>query len=237
MTENWSWDRHEQMCRKLFEVLDWRALGALYFHADGEARWQALLPRVLLLGTDLARAVAKRLPPTGRSLYAGAGIAELPVVLAERFVRGRRVDAVNLRGRECELIGDGLQRCGLRHLFRYEQGDAMAVAAARPGYDHLGCISLFTDPESWPQLSGVAYGRLPPVQLDLERFAAERERARALAAALFAGLQRPGWITTTVEEAPWFAEQAQRHGASVVADAATLPTAVVGDPVGLLAVT
>lgn len=232
----WSWDRCEATTQKLFEALDWRALGAIYFHDDGEARWQELLPRVLTLGNDWARALLKRVPPTGRSLYVGAGIAELPVLLAERFVRSRDVVALNLRQRECELIQAGLARCGLmpRDL-AIVPGDA--ATAARPGaFDHLGCVSVLTDPKTWPLVSGVAYGRIPPVQLDVEAFVAERERARGFAATLFAALQRPAWITTSVEEAPWFLEQATRHGAALAVDGASIATAVVGDAVGFLRV-
>lgn len=235
MSGGWSWARCEETAERLLAALDWRALGALYFHDDGEARWQQLLPRVLQCGLDQARALLRRVPATGRSLYVGAGVAELPALLAERLVRGRAVVATNLRARECELLTAGLQRCGLRHELAFEAIDA-AAAAPRAPYDHLGCVSVFTDPAAWPLLSAVAYGRIAPVQLDVERFAHERERARALATAVFAGLQRPGWITTSVDEVAWFLDQGQRAGVPVEPDGDTVPTAVVGDAVGFLRV-
>lgn len=233
MSGGWSWARCEATAERLLSALDWRALGAIYFHDDGEARWQQLLPRVLTCGFEQARALLRRVPPGGRSLYVGAGVAELPVLLAERLVRGRAVVATNLRARECELLTDGLSSCGLRHELAFEAIDA-AAAAPRAPYDHLGCVAVFTDPEAWPLLSGVAYGRIAPVQLDVERFAHERERARGLAATLFAGLQRPGWITTSVDEVAWFLEQGQRAGVAVAADGDTVPSAVVGDAIGFL---
>jgi hypothetical protein len=118
---------------------------------------------------------------------------------------------------------------------RFEERDAGEVAAAG-GYDHLGCVSLFTDPETWPLLSDVTYGRVPPVQIDVERFSAERGQARRLAERLFAGLRRPGWITTSAEEVAWFLEQAEAAGANCEADDELLETAVVGDPVGFVRV-
>ena len=114
----------------------------------------------------------------------------------------------------------------------------MADARTADGgpFDHLGCISVFTDPELWPVMSDVAYGRVAPVQLDVERFTTERAHARELARDLFARLVRPGLITTTFEEVSWFLEQAQAHGTTIDAGDELIEAAVVGDPVGFLAV-
>jgi hypothetical protein len=236
MSGDWSWDRCEQVAARVLERLDWRALGRVYFHGDGEARWQALRPRVLELGMVWARALLRRLPQKGRSLHVGAGVAELPVLLCERLLRGRDVVAVNRRARECEAIAAALQRCGLQRELSVRQADA-AAAAASGSFDHLGCVSLFTDPESWPLCSAVAYGRIAPVQLDVAAFAAERDRARALAAALCGALERPAWITTSVEEVAWFLDAAAASGRPIEADDETVATAVVGDPIGFLRAT
>lgn len=230
-----SWQRCRELATRVLEGLDWRALGDLYFHEQGQDQWRARLPQVLELGMEWAQALLRRLGADGASLHVGAGVAELPVLLAERLVRGRRVRAVNRRAAECELLEAGLRRAGLTGVLRFQPIDAAAAAAAGD-YDHLGCVSLFTDPETWPVLSGVTYGRIAPVQLDLERFAAEREAARALARALFRGLVRPGFISTTAEEVAWFLEQAAAAGVAVVAGEESIPTAVVGDPIGFLRV-
>jgi hypothetical protein len=74
MSELWSWDRCEETLHKLFEALDWEALGKIYFHEDGEEHWEELRPRVIPLGLDWARALLQRVPEGGVSLYAGAGI-------------------------------------------------------------------------------------------------------------------------------------------------------------------
>lgn len=229
-----SWDGCARLCERVLDALDWEALGAIYFHADGERELRARRARLLEQGMGLARAVLRRLSRDGRSLHVGAGLVELPVLIAECRVRARTVRAVNLRRRECEVVNEALRRHGLREL-RLEPVDAAAAAAAG-GYDHLGCISVFTDPETWPLLSDVAYGRIAPVQLDVERFLAEREAARGLARSLFGGLARPATVTTTAEEAAWFLEAAAAAGVPIEADDELLPTAIVGDPVGFLRV-
>ena len=231
----WSWERCRAAAERLFAALDWRALGDVYFHDGGEQRWQSLRPRVLELGFDWARALLRRLPANGRSLWVGAGVAELPVLLAERLLRGRSLRAVNRGARECELLRDGLRAAGLAGDLAIEPVDA-ATAAAAADYDHLGCVSLFTDPGAFALLSAVTYGRLHPLQLDVEGFGRERGAARALAGRLFAGLRRPGWITTTTEEVAWFLEPAAAAGAATAADPEQLPAAVVGDPIGFLRV-
>lgn len=221
--------------RRVLAALDWRALGAIYFHEDGEAHWRAKRPQVLSLGDRLARRLLARVPRRGASLWVGAGVAELPVLLAETMLHERRVVAANLRREECDVLNAGLAAAAPELALRFVAEDACVVAGDAV-FDHLGCISVFTDPETWPVVSAVAYGRMAPVQLDVTAFVAERDRARALAQALFARLVRPGTITTSVEEASWFLEQAAAVGATVDADDELVDTAVVGDPVGFLAV-
>jgi hypothetical protein len=191
---------------------------------------------VLELGELLALQLLRRLPSGGASLWVGAGVAELPVLLAETMLHGRTVVAANLREAECALLNAGLQAAAPEVALRYVAADAAVVAPGTP-FDHLGCISVFTDPERWPMLSGVAYGRIAPVQVDVERFVAERDEARAVAQGLFARLQRPGLVTTSAEEVAWFLETAAAVGATIDAADDLVETAVVGDPVGFLTVT
>ncbi len=223
------------LCRRVFDALDWSALGEIYFHDDGENRWREKRRPLLELGERLARTLLRRLPRRGASLWVGAGVAELPVLLAESLLHERNVVAANLRQRECEVLNAGLVAAAPEVTWRFVAADARQ-AEPGAGFDHLGCVSLFTDPETWPELSGVAYGRIAPVQVDVERFVAEREQACSVAAALFARLQRPGLITTSAEEVAWFLEPAAAAGAVVDADEELVETAVVGDPVGFLAV-
>lgn len=235
MTAPMDWPTVMRLGRAVLERCDWQALGEVYFQWGGEQYWAEKRPGVSDLGEALARRLLEQLPKGGASLWVGAGVAELPVLLAEVLLHGREVTAANLRARECEVLNAALAAVAPDVPLRYVAGDA--AEAARPrAFDHIGCISVFSDPETWPVLSDVVYGRVAPVQLDVEQFAAEREQARALAARLFGRLHRPGLVTTTAEEAAWFLEQAEAAGAEVEASEDLIETAVVGDPVGFLLV-
>ena len=220
------------LVNRVLDALDWRALGAIYFHEDGEALLRERRERVARLGEELARALLPQLPVTGASLWVGAGLVELPVMLAERRA-GRQVVAANLRQDECELLERALRKAAPDCDLRFICGDACTVGGERR-FDHIGCISVFTDPETWPWLSDVTYGRIAPVQLDLQAFAAEREAARQLARGLFARLSRPGLLTTSAEEVAWFLAEAEAAGVDYDAGDELIETALVGDPVGFL---
>jgi len=227
------WSSVAALHRRIAAACDWQALGEIYFHWGGEQFWAEKAPQVGELGERLARALLPKVRAAGASLWVGAGVAELPVLLAEVMLRGRDVVATNLRDREVAVLNAALDKVAPELPLRYVAGDATEVAAGR-SFDHLGCISVFTDPETWPVLSDVAYGRVPPVQVDVERFVAEREQARALAQKLFARLARPGLVTTSAEEVAWFLECAAAVGADYEADEELVDTAVVGDPVGFV---
>lgn len=230
------WVGVNDVCRKVLGYLDWKALGEIYFHFGGEEFWEQKRPGLQALGGELGKRLLRELPRGGASLWVGAGIAELSAMLGEVLLHGREVTATNLRERECEVLNAGLAAGAPGVALRYVPGDAREVGKPR-AFDHLGCISVFTDPETWPVLSDVAYGRIAPVQIDVERFVAERDQARELAAGLFARLRRPGLITTSAEEVAWFLEQAELAGAVLEASEDLVETAVVGDPVGFLKVT
>lgn len=225
--------KSDRLVRAVLDRCDWRVLGEVYFHWGGEAFWAEKRPAVAELGEVLAQRLLRDLPRGGASLWVGAGVAELPVLLAEVGAHGREVVAANLRAAECDVLNAALQAAAPGVPLRFEAVDARAAAPGRT-FDHLGCISVFTDPETWPVLSDVVYGRIAPVQIDVDAFVAERERARELAAGLFARVRRPGWITTSAEEVAWFLEQAEGVGATVDASDDLVETAVVGDPVGIL---
>ncbi len=226
----------KEATKAVLDRLDWAALGDIYFHENGEHELRERRKAIFACGISLAEVLLPQLRHGGASLWVGAGIGELPVLLAEAMRGDREVFATNLRRRECELLNEAIAAAAPDAVLRYVAVDAREAA---PGlaFDHLGCISLFTDPETWPMLSDVTYGRIAPVQVDVERFVAERDDARRLAAALFARLARPALVTTSAEEAAWFLEQADAAGAAVDASEELIETAIVGDPVGFLRVT
>ena len=71
------------LAKRVLQALDWPALGAIYFHWGGEQFWREKLPAGVGLGERLARRLLPQLPRSGASLWVGAGVAELPVLLAE----------------------------------------------------------------------------------------------------------------------------------------------------------
>ena len=138
------------------------------------------------------------------ALYVGAGVAELPAMLIETIGLGRRVEASNLRAEECAVLDAGLRAAGIiPEELSILPVDARTLLGRGP-FDHLAVVSTLTDPETWPLVSAVTYGRIPPVALDLAEFAAERDAILALAGSLCAALAVPAWITTTGDETPWF---------------------------------
>jgi hypothetical protein len=84
------WLDVEKVAKKVFGAVDWAKLGEIYFHEDGERQWQERRQLVIELGGQLARRLALHVKPEGMSLWAGAGVAELPVCLS---VRNRDLEA------------------------------------------------------------------------------------------------------------------------------------------------
>ena len=109
MTAPKDWHEVEKLTRRVFEAADWRALGEVYFHEGGEQHWADRRKLVVELGVQLARRLALQVPRGGASLWVGAGVAELPVLLAEVTVLGREVLACNLIQDECDLLNAALE--------------------------------------------------------------------------------------------------------------------------------
>ncbi len=211
--------------------VDFAALGEIYCDYGGEAFWADRRGPVVELGLRWAEAIVRRLTAGGTSFYLGAGIAELPAILAEHVERGRRVVPVNQRVGECEVLNAAL--AGIVPEVRFVVGDG-AVVGGELSFDHLSCVSVLSDPETFPVASAVSYGRTHAAQVVPAELAAEQAGIRALVNAVAARIVRPAWITTTVEEVPWFLEWAERSGARVEADDEMVETAIVGDPIGFL---
>jgi len=209
------------------DSLDYDALGEVYCDEGGVAFWEDRRPAVVELGLAWAAELAPRLAAGGRSLYVGAGVAELPALLMEACDLQRACDAVNLRARECEALDAAMRAHGLDARVRFAAQDAGEARGS--GYDHLSAVSVLSDPETFPWLSGFGYGRVAPVDLDVDAFARERSRAQELVAHLFAALAPRALITTTDEEESWWLHRAAQLGVPVQNDATDLETALVGD--------
>src|SRR5437867_5889091 len=93
-----------QSIARIFDALDYAALGAIYCHEGGDAFWEERRGPCQKLGIQLAEVLRDRLRPNGRSLYIGAGVAELPILAMETMELHRTVEAYNLRADEVALL-------------------------------------------------------------------------------------------------------------------------------------
>ncbi len=212
---------------QVFNTLDYSALGAVYCDEGGEAFWEERRGPAQELGIQLAEVLLSRLRPKGRSLYVGAGVAEIPALIMETLELGREVHAYNLRTAEVTVLNHACR--GLP--FSFHAADART---AQDTVDHLCIVSVLNDPECFPQVGALSSGRANPVTFDPDVFTMERSAVTALAAACLEKLDRPGLVTTSVEEIPWITHWCERQGFGCIVEDEDYPTAIVGDPICLI---
>ncbi|HET9962764.1 MAG TPA: hypothetical protein VFQ34_10555, partial [Nitrospiraceae bacterium] len=75
----------------VFDRLDYQALGYIYCDEGGDEFWKAKRQQCRRMGTKLGLTLLSRLKTGGASLYVGAGVAEIPLILLERMELGRSV--------------------------------------------------------------------------------------------------------------------------------------------------
>ncbi len=213
----------------IFDRLDYARLGSIYCDEGGDAFWKAKRGPCRKLGIKMAEVLLGRLKPKGRSLYVGAGVAELPLLVMETMELGRDVTVCNLRAKEVVLLNRAC--AGLPFHIAAQDG---GKAAGR--FDHLWMVSVLNDPERFPELASLSYGRANPATFDASRFARERTIVRSLTDACLRKLKRPGLVTTSVEEIPWIEDWSRRHKVPCSVEDDDYPTALVGDPVCLIRV-
>jgi len=210
----------------LFRRLDYRQLGRIYCDEGGAAFWRARRGPCQSTGIALAEVLLTRLVPGGRSLYIGAGVAELPMIVTESMQLFREVAAFNLRHGEAKLLNRACRSGGVPVVIH-----PVDATSARGCFDHLWIVSVLNDPERFPQLAALAYGYANPATFDEHAFVKERRVVRALARTCLDKLQRPGLVTTSVEEIPWITEWCAKRRIPCVVEERDYPTAVVEDPV------
>ncbi len=213
-----------QSIARIFDAVNYAALGPIYCHEGGDAFWEERRESCQVLGIELAKVLRSRLPPNGRSLYVGAGIAELPVMAMETMDLHRTVEAYNLRADEVALLNAAC--AGMP--FEFRAGDARAAGGT---FDHVWIVSVLNDPECFPELGALSSGRANPVTFDADAFEVERRAVFALAAGCLEKVARPGLVTTSVEEIPWITDWCERQGIPCVVEDEDYPTAIVEDPV------
>jgi len=209
---------------RIFRDLEYRKLGTVYCYEGGDEFWRAKRGPCHRLGLSVAEALLRRLSSGGQSLYVGAGVAELPAIAVETLELGRQVQAYNLRRTEVASLNRTCRATSIRFQVR----DA-ATAAGR--YDHLWMVSVLNDPERFPHLSPLSYGRADPVTFDPMRFQKERRIVRSLVDRCLPKLTLPGLVTTSVEEVVWIADWCHRHKIPYIVGRRQYRTALVGDPI------
>lgn len=207
----------------IFDHLDYSQLGSIYCEVGGEEFWQDRRLPCQQLGIKLANRLLKRLPPSGRSLYVGAGVAEIPILAMETLDLRRTVEVFNLRDVEVALLNEACKSLP----FQFQCADART---AKGTFDHVWIVSVLNDPEHFPELSALSYDRADPLTFDPEAFARERSSVQELADACLSKLSLPGLVTTSVEELVWITYWCTQRSVPYVLDRKTYPRAIVEDP-------
>ncbi|CUS32988.1 conserved hypothetical protein [Candidatus Nitrospira nitrosa] len=222
-------DSTRQAITSVFDRLDYKRLESVYCYEGGDEFWRAKREPCRRLGTKIAEALVGKLSRGGRSLYIGAGVAELPVLIAESIDRERHVEPYNLRRSEVTVLNRACRDLPVRFLAR----DA---GSARGRFDHLCMVSVLNDPERFPHLAPLSYGRADPVTFDPARFQKERRIVQSIVNRCMPKLTLPGLVTTSSEEVIWIADWCHRHKVPYRVDRKHYATALVGDPVCLIKV-
>ncbi len=209
---------------KIFARLDYDTLGPVYCYEGGNEFWQAKRKPCERLGNRIARALSDRLGPHGRSLYVGAGVAELPPILMETLDLQREIEPYNLRRTEVTAINQACRSLPVR--FR-----SLDAAKSKGQFDHLWMVSVLNDPERFPDLAPLSYGNANPVTFNPVKFERQRRIVRSIVDRVMPKLSLPGLVTTSTEEVVWIADWCHRKNIPYLVEREQFPTALVGDPV------
>ncbi|NGZ96356.1 MAG: hypothetical protein CV089_09550 [Nitrospira sp. WS110] len=208
----------------VFDRLDYKRLESVYCYEGGDEFWRAKREPCRRLGTKIAEALVKKLSRGGRSLYVGAGVTELPAVIAEVHERARQVEPYNLRRTEVLVLNRACQSTPVKF-------KAQDASSAQGRFDHIWIVSVLNDPERFPHLAPLSYGRADPVTFDPARFQAERRVVQTIVNCCMAKLTVPGVVTTSTEEVVWIADWCHRHTIPYQVERKQYATALVGDPI------
>ena len=218
-----------RLITQAFERLDYQKLGTIYCEEGGEAFWKDRRAPCRTFGVALAEILLNRLRLGGKSLYVVAGVAEIPMLFMETLDLGRHVDACNLRADEVAVLNQACRGLPVRI-------SASDAYSKRGSYDHLWIVSVLNDPEQYPNVSALCYGRANPVTFNPAAFIEERTQIMALAEACLKKLALPALVSTSVEEIPWITDWCDRNTLRYVVEEEDYPTAIVEDPVCLIRV-
>jgi hypothetical protein len=210
--------------REVFDRLDYKKLGRVYCYEGGDEFWRAKRGPCRRLGAKVAEALVRKLPHGGRSLYIGAGVAELPMLLTEAIDLERHVEPYNLRRSEVTTLNRTCRSLPVR----FKAQDASSALGL---FDHLWIVSVLNDPERFPHVAPLSYGRADPVTFNPVRFLEERRLVQTIVDRCMPKLRLPGLVTTSTEEVVWIADWCHRHKVPYRVERKQYPTALVGDPI------
>ncbi|HEY5626348.1 MAG TPA: hypothetical protein VIR79_00240 [Nitrospira sp.] len=208
----------------IFRRLEYRRLGKVYCYEGGDEFWKAKREPCRRLGLRVAKALLWRLPLGGRSLYVGAGVGELAPLMVEQLDLQREVFPHNLRRPEVFSLNRACKKTAVRFI-------ATDAAEATGLFDHLWIVSVLNDPERFPHLAPLSYGRADPVTFNPTEFVKERRVAQAIVDRCMPKLMVPGLVTTSTEEVVWIADWCHRKHVRYIVEREQYPTALVGDPI------
>ncbi|MEZ6016701.1 MAG: hypothetical protein R3F49_16405 [Planctomycetota bacterium] len=221
------------------EALAWRELEPLYCEGDArgffdEDRIEHMRDTALAVSSDLAELYerqAKQERPARRTLFIGAAVAELWIVLFERIVLKRRYAWVNLPGVEARALDAALAAAEPHAGTDLPRLKTAAWNRAEIGpVDHLWLCSVLTDPERFPALHDELYGRIgSPEAIGGGHPKRERGFARDLVLRSFECLGTEGLVTTTDEELAVLRPLAREVDATLDAPQHGQTSALVGD--------
>lgn len=212
-----------QQIHEIFNRLNYQKLGDIYCDEGGEEFWNEKREPCQDLGLTVAHILSERLKPGGHSLYVGAGVAELPLLIMETVELKRKPEVYNLRCEEVTILNEACTDVPVR----FECKDARL---AKGTFDHLWIVSVLNDPEHFPELSALSYGCANPVIFDTKKFYQERQEVETLVGLCLEKISLPGLVTTSVEEIPWVTSWCEKHNISYVVEEEDYPTAIVEDP-------
>lgn len=222
-------DSTRQVIATIFTQLNYKRLESVYCYEGGDEFWRTKRAPCRRMGIKVAETLVKKLPTDGRSLYVGAGVTELPALLAEALELQRQVEPYNLRRLEVSILNRACRPLSVR----YRAKDA---STATGSFDHIWLVSVLNDPERFPHLSPLSYGRANPVTFDPVQFQKERQIAQSIVDRCMPKLRLPGLVTTSTEEVIWITDWCHRHMIPYRVERKQYPTALVGDPICFITV-
>jgi hypothetical protein len=215
--------------------LDWELLGSSTCEGDGSSFYDAeLRERIIDTGMWFADDLARVLGDVrGQSLYLGAEIAELPLILAEHLVMRRRVEWLNIACPQTTELVRALRVVSASLGVELPTPRVRAITDIEPAScDHLWMVSVLTDPDAFPALHDVLYERTGgPLATGRGSLEDDRRRADILIGA-WLDRSNPSCTLSTSDEELTLIEPlvAQRGWTLAMAPGGRL-SAIVGDRV------